>query len=659
MGILKKDNSQSLQDKKIIDNIRGLAIDIIDCAKSGHPGIALGAAPIMYTLYANHLNYATDNDKWLNRDRFVLSAGHGSALLYAILYFAGFNISLDDLMKFRKLNSITPGHPEYLVTPGVDMSTGPLGQGIASAVGMAISERYLNNYFGKDIIDYNTYVLCGDGDLMEGVSYEACSLAGKMSLNKLIVLYDSNDVTLDGELSRSFNENIKMRFEAMAWQYLLVTDGEDIQDLNEAINKAKNSDRPTIIEIKTTIGKFSKYQGTSKVHGSALDEDDILAIKDKLNLREAPFAISNDALMSFREKIDNRCGKNYDDWLKNVKKLSENAKKELDFLEHYHNKVQLKNIYYDIPEDNGEATRVTSGKILNSIATKYPFMIGGSADVSNSTYAVLNNETTFANNNPSGRNINYGIREHAMGAISNGIALSGLTPFASTFLSFADYMKPSIRLAALMNLPVIYIFTHDSITVGEDGPTHQPIEQLAMLRSIPNLDVYRPCDANEVIGAYKTILERRKPSCLILGRNKVDINKNTKVNEVKKGGYILENEHGELEAVLISCGEEMELASAVQKILTERGVAIRLVSMPSIEVFHEQNEKYQNKIIPQNKEIFVIELSSSYSWHQFTNKQDHLFTIDHFGKSGNKDELLKEYNFDAVNIADKIEKLLK
>ncbi len=659
MNILKKDSNQNIQDKKVIDNLRGLAIDIIDNAKSGHPGIALGAAPIIYTLYAYHLNFSLDNDKWFDRDRFVLSAGHGSALLYAILYMAGFSISLDDLKMFRKINSITPGHPEYLVTPGVDITTGPLGQGLASSVGLAIGEEYLSNYFGKKIINHYTYVLCGDGDLMEGISYEACSIASKLALNKLIVLYDSNDVTLDGELSRSSSENMRMRFESINWNYLLVNDGEDVQEINEAINKAKNSDKPTLIEIKTTIGKFSKNQGTSKVHGSPLSEDDVLAIKNKLNLREAPFAISNDAVMTFRETIDSRCNNLYDNWLNNINELSIDKKNELDSLINYISSVKVKDIYYEIPEDNREATRVTSGKILNSIADNYPFIIGGSADVSNSTYAVLNNYPSFTANDKEGRNINYGIREHAMGAISNGLALMGLTPFASTFLSFSDYLKPSIRLSALMNLPVIYIFTHDSITVGEDGPTHQPIEQLVMLRSIPNLDVYRPSDANEVIGTYKSILETRHPSCIILGRNKVDINSNTKINEVKKGAYILEKEHGKLEAVLISCGEEMEIAHKVQKILTERGVAIRLVSMPSIEVFNSQDTSYQEQVIPKGIDTFVIELSSSYSWYQFAKDKNHLFTIDTFGKSGNKDDLLKYFDFDYIDIANKIENLLK
>lgn len=659
MNILKKEVKTGQVDKKIIDNLRGLSIDIIAKANSGHPGIALGAAPIIATLYANHLRFSKENDKWLNRDRFILSAGHGSSLLYATLYMAGFPIELSDLESFRCLGSITPGHPEYGITKGVDISTGPLGQGVASSVGIAIGEEYLSNYFGKDIIDYYTYVLCGDGDLMEGVSYEAFSLAGKLSLNKLIVLYDSNNVTLDGDLSNSSCENTKLRFESINWNYILVSDGEDTSSINDAIIKAKASDKPTLIEVKTTIGKFSKYQGTSKVHGSPLDEEDIKNIKEKLNLRDIPFSVSSEAVTSFRTSIDERNDNIYAEWNNKVSLLPTEKQEELNELINNKEPLKVKDIYYEIPDDGVEATRVSSGKILNSIASNYPFIMGGSADVSNSTHARIKSEGSFSKSTPLNRNIDFGIREHAMACIANGLALTGITPFVSTFFSFADYLKPALRMTALMNLPVIYVFTHDSITVGEDGPTHQPVEQLVMLRSTPNIDVYRPFDANETLGAYKTILESRRPSCLVLSRNKVELNSSTKVNEVKKGAYILEEEHGNLEAVLISSGEEIELARKVHKILTERGIAIRLVSIPSIEVFERQTKKYQESIIPEDKEVFVIELSSSYSWYKYTNKQEHLFTVDTFGASGNRNDLLERFGFNSEKIADKIEKLLK
>lgn len=659
MNLLKKESKEGQVDKKLIDNLRGLSIDIIAQAKSGHPGIALGAAPIIATLYNNHLKFMKDDDKWINRDRFVLSAGHGSSLLYSTLYMAGFPIELNDLESFRQFGSITPGHPEYGVTKGVDISTGPLGQGIASSVGIAIGEAYLSNYFGKDIIDYYTYVLCGDGDLMEGVSYEALSLAGKLSLNKLIVLYDSNNITLDGELSNTSIENTKLRFESINWNYILVNDGEDTNSINDAILKAKNSDKPTIIEVKTTIGKFSKYQGTAKVHGSPLDSEDIKNIKEKLALRDIPFSVSSEAVNNFRNCITERNDALYNTWKDNVEKLDSEKKEELNNLINNKEPLKIKDIYYEIPEDGYEATRVSSGKILNSIAENYPFIMGGSADVASSTHVKINNEDAFSNSTPNNRNINFGIREHAMACIANGLALTGITPFVSTFFSFSDYLKPALRMSALMDLPVIYIFTHDSITVGEDGPTHQPVEQLIMLRSIPNVDVYRPYDANETLGAYKTILELRRPSCLILSRNKVELSPYTKVNEVKKGAYILEEEHGELEAILISDGEELKLAHEVYKTLTERGISVRLVSMPSTSLFERQTKKYQESIIPPDKEIFVIELSSSYSWYKYTNNKEHLFTVDTFGASGNRKDLLEHYGFNSEKIADKIEKLLK
>lgn len=648
----------NVYDKKSVNTLRSLAIDMIYNAGSGHPGVCLDAAPIIYTLFKNHLNISLEDDKWINRDRFVMSAGHGSSLLYSTLFMAGFPITLEDLQSFRKLGSITPGHPEYGVTPGVDMSTGPLGQGVASSVGMAIAEAYLSRYFGENIINYHTYVLCGDGDLMEGVSYEALSLAGKLGLNKLIVLYDSNNVTLDGSLAKSQEENVKLRFESINWNYILVNDGEDVSLINDAINKAKSSDKPTIIEIKTVIGKFSGNQGTNKVHGSPLDLEDIKNIKNKLNLRDIPFSVSSESVVEFQKMISERNGELYIAWQKEVEKLDEEKRRQLIELTSKE-ALDIKNIYYELPIDGYESTRVSSGKILNSIAQNYPFIIGGSADVSSSTYAILKEENDFAKDNHGGRNISFGIREHAMAAVANGIALSGIIPFVSTFLSFSDYLKPSLRMSALMDLPVIYILTHDSITVGEDGPTHQPVEQLLMLRSTPNVDVYRPFDANEVLGSYKSILENRCPSALVLSRNKVLLNSDTKVNEVKKGAYILEEEHGSLEAVLISCGEEMELAIEVQQILKERGIAIRLVSMPSTTLFEKQPLKYQESIIPKDVPVFVIELSSSYSWYKYAHDKEHLFTIDEFGASGNKEELLKKYGFDSEKIADKIEKLLK
>lgn len=644
--------------KKIIDNIRVLGIDMINESKSGHPGIVLGAAPIITTLYANHMKIDATNDKWINRDRFVMSAGHGSALLYSTLFMAGYDISFDDLKKFRQIDSKTPGHPEFGVTNGVDVSTGPLGEGLATSVGMAISECYLRQHFGKDLINYYTYVLCGDGDLMEGISYEACSLAGLLELNKLIVLYDSNDVTLDGALKSSFNENIKMRFESMNWNYLLVSDGENTNSIDEAINKAKLSSKPTIIEIKTVIGKYSKNEGTSSVHGSPLDEEDILSIKNKLGLREVPFAISLEAKTLLQEKIVTRNSKTIEEWNNYYTSLEKDELKEIESLINNKKPIKLRDIYYTSPEDGKDATRNVSGKIINSIATTYPFIIGGSADVSKSTTARINNTLDFSSNTPGGRNINFGIRENAMAAIANGMALSNLTPFVSTFFSFSDYLKPGIRMSALMDLPVIYVFTHDSISVGEDGPTHQPVEQLVALRAVPNFDTYRPADANEVIGAYKAMLELRKPSAIVLGRNKVVIQDCTSSSEVIKGGYIVKKELKKLEAIIISSGEELELTMKIYNNLLEKGYGIRVVSMPSMSRFENNDVKYKEEVLPKGVKTFVIEASSSLSWYKYVKNEDYLFTIDSFGASGKRADVLEKFGFTVENIQPKIEKLL-
>lgn len=653
----KKEEPNDL--KKIVDNIRVLGIDMINESKSGHPGIVLGAAPIISTLYANHIKVDVKNDKWINRDRFVMSAGHGSALLYSTLFMAGYDIPFEELKKFRQLDSITPGHPEYGITKGVDVSTGPLGEGLATSVGMAISECYLRQHFGKDIINYYTYVLCGDGDLMEGISYEACSLAGLLELNKLIVLYDSNNVTLDGALKTSFNENIKTRFESMNWNYILVSDGENTDSIDDAITKAKSSQsKPTLIEIKTTIGKYSKNEGTSTVHGSPLDEEDIIAIKNKLGLREVPFAISLDAQTLLQEKITSRNSKFIEDWNSKYNSLEKEELKELDSLINNKKPIKLKDIYYSFPDDGKDATRNVSGKIINSIANTYPFLIGGSADVSKSTTARINNTLDFSSNTPGGRNINFGIRENAMAAIANGMALSNLTPFVSTFFSFSDYLKPGLRMSALMDLPVIYVFTHDSISVGEDGPTHQPVEQLVALRSVPNFDTYRPADANEVIGAYKAILELRKPAAIVLGRNKVAIQESTSSSEVIKGAYIVKKELKKLEAIIITSGEELELAMKIYDNLLEKGYGIRLVSMPSMSRFEANDVEYKEEILPKGAKTFVIEASSSMSWYKYVQDDNYLFTINSFGASGKKDDVFKKYGLTVENIQPKIEKIL-
>lgn len=648
-----KDTNIISNDKKIIDNLRGLAIDTINEANSGHSGIALGAAPIIYSLFAYHLKVDKEHPRWINRDRFVLSAGHGSALLYSALTMLGM-MKMDDLKQFRKIDSISPGHPEY--GDFVDMTTGPLGQGFASSVGMAIGEANLRATFGKDIIDNYIYTLCGDGDLQEGISYEAASLAGHLKLNKLIVLYDSNDITLDGELKMSFSENIKMRFEAMNWNYQLVSDGESFEAINEAINKAKTNDKPSIIEIKTVIGKYSNLENTHKIHGVALSSEEISKIKDKLAVRDMPFTLSDEAVSSFVEKSTALSEGLYTKWEHNLEKLDSKKRNDLNYFIHNTKAINISE-FDDYESLDEEATRVSSGKVLNAIAKKMPVLIGGSADLSSSTFVKFDMNGNFDENNRGGRNINFGVREHAMGAIANGLATYGFTPVVSTFLAFSDYLKPALRISALSNLPVIYAFTHDSISLGEDGPTHQPIEQLVSLRATPNVDVYRPADLNEVLGTYKTILKNRRPAAIALSRNKVKVMEATSVSEVAKGAYTVYEGQGPLDAIIISSGEELHIAAEVYQKLSEKGYSIRLVSMPSIELFEAMDEDYKSSLLYRDK-TFVIEASSSYSWQKYVPDSKHLFTIDTFGASGKKEEVLEKFGFNSEKIAKSIETML-
>ena len=632
-------------DREIVNNIKTLGIDMIDKAGSGHPGIVLSAAPIIYTLYAKHMNINVNDPLWENRDRFVLSAGHGSALLYATLYMAGF-LSLDDLKQFRHINSKTPGHPEYMVTNGVDMSTGPLGQGIASAVGMAIAGKELNQKYelprksklGKrqSLFDYHVYVLCGDGDLMEGISYEATSLAGSLKLNNLIVLYDSNDISLDGKIKGVFDDNIIDRFKALNWNTILVKDGTLISNIDKAIEEAKKSDKPTLIQIKTILGDGSINENTNKVHGSPLDKDDITKLKLKLKMEPEEFYVDMEAKENFSKQINERSLKKYN--LFNQLSIELNYSK-LD------NKIDLGHLVFE--SNLKESLRVTNGKIMKEIERKLPNFIGGSADLSSSTKTIIS------------KNIYFGVREHAMGAILNGLALSGYHAFGSTFLVFSDYLKPSMRLSCLMNLPVTYIFTHDSINIGQDGPTHQPIEQLISLRSIPRMFVFRPADAKEIVGSWEYIINNKKPSCLVLSRNEVSLNKLTNARYVMYGGYIVRKEN-HLHAIIISTGSEVELSVKIADYLYETyKLDIRVVSMPNRELFLNQNKEYQESVIPKGYRTIVIEAGSKYGWEGFVYSDKYLITLDKFGCSGTSEEVLNEMDFSYDKILQKVIKLLK
>ena len=661
--ITKREDDKEINQTKIVDEIRCLGIDMINEAKSGHPGIVLGAAPIIYTLYAHHLNYDPTNPKYFNRDRFIMSAGHGSALLYSMLYFAGFDISLDDLKAFRKMNSITPGHPEYNKTPGVDMSTGPLGQGIATSVGIALAEAKQENIFNTEdnkVIDYYTYVLAGDGDLMEGASYEACSLAGHLKLNKLIVLYDSNDVCLDGKTNKTFTENISMRFISQGWNVIQVDDGENIESIDLAIKEAKQStDKPTLIEIKTTIGKYSSLEGTNKVHGTPLTKEYITSIKEKMKLRDIPFTVSQSSLDDLSYIINERCNNLVNEFNARVEKLPEDKKVLLDYFINDNKEIKLNDLIYEAPEDRLEATRVTSGKILNSLVPNHLELIGGSADLFAANKTYVDGVGDFSSEDRNGRNIFFGVREHAMGCIMNGLALSGFRPYGSTFLSFSDYLKPAIRMACMMNLPVTYIFTHDSISVGEDGPTHQPIEQLSNLRTIPNLDVYRPADANEVIGAYKNALKNNKPAAIILSRNKTKILENTKVNEVEKGAYIVYEPIKKPNGIVMTSGEELHQVLEVAKNLEVKGIYIRVVSVPNLITFLNQDDEYIESIIPVEIRKIVVEAGTTYIWSRLVFNSKYIIGLNNYGYSGSKDDIYKEVGFDIDSLEEKIENLLK
>ncbi len=662
-------------NKEVIANIKSLGLDMINAAGIGHPGIVLGAAPIIYTLYAKHLNINPVDNSWLNRDRFILSAGHGSALLYATLHLAGFNITIDDLKKFRQVGSITPGHPEYNLTPGVDVTTGPLGQGFANAIGMAIGEKMLENIHvfpkksklkaARSIFDYKIYVLCSDGDLMEGISNEAASLAGTLQLSNLIVLYDSNNVSLDGPTDHTFNENVLERFKAMGWHTDLVHDGNDIHAIDHAIIKAKTENRPSIIEIKTIIGEGSINEGTNIVHGKNLSEEDILSIKQKLNITDDAFYVDNEGMLAFRKEISLRSMKKYDKWLKDYQDYLTNVLKgneqPLNYLFNRQETYNLNELLWDFKDNEAMEIRNINNKVMNTIAQHFNYFISGSADLSSSTKTNLTDFKDFSSEEPLGRNLCYGVREHAMAGISNGLALSKFHSCASTFLVFADYLKPALRLSALMHLPVTYIFSHDSVAIGSDGPTHQPIEQLAMLRATPNINVYRPADANEVIGSWNSILNTtNKPSALIVSKTAVINLAVTSKKDCANGAYIIRKETDRLHGIIIATGTEVHTAyKLANELYNEYKLDLRVVSMPCMELFIAQDKTYQQSVIPTGIRTIVIEAGSSFGWHRFVYNDNYMITLDNYGVSGTPEDVLKHMNFDYNSIKERIKKLFK
>ncbi len=653
-----------VNDSSCINALKMLGIDMIDKAHSGHPGIVLGAANILYTLYAKCLMINPHEPNWFNRDRFVMSAGHGSALLYSTLYMSGYDLTISDLKNFRRINSLTPGHPEYGVTPGVDASTGPLGQGVANAVGMALAERYyrelaLKYYPDKALIDYYTYVLCGDGDLMEGISYEALSFAGTQNLNKLIVLYDANGISLDGPTSLTFTENVVDRMEALGFSIQMIESDPDL--IEKAIKKAKRSNKPSFIYIESIIGEGSKLQNTNKVHGKPLDKDDIESLRNILGINDEPFTISVDILKFMQKKIEQRCKSVYDEW-SNEKNIICNAnrmiKQIFNNIEKGSLSVDFDVANFEVSDDYVEDLRDTNQKVMNIIARKTPFFLGGSADLSSSTKTYIFNEDFMSKDNPLNRNIPFGVREHAMGGILNGMALSNLNVFGSTFLTFSDYVKPAIRMSAMQNLNVNYVFTHDSVLVGEDGPTHEPIEQLIALRSIPNITLFRPCDINELLGSWNHIVKNKGTNIVVIARKELSKLSGTKAEQVKNGAYMVKKEKKQLDAVLLASGSEVELAMKVSDELDLLGMHTRVVSMVSQELFDKQSNDYKKELLPDNILTIAIELSTTNNYQKYTNNQ-FIIGINDFGYSGSKKDVSEKMLVDYKSIKSRVEKIIR
>ncbi|EDW23118.1 transketolase [Bacillus sp. FSL K6-4563] len=655
---------------KSIATIRTLSIDAIEKANSGHPGMPMGAAPMAYALWTNHLNVSPQNPNWFNRDRFVLSAGHGSMLLYSMLHLSGYNLSIDDLKQFRQWGSKTPGHPEFGHTEGVDATTGPLGQGIAMAVGMALAERHLAETYNKDnfnVVDHYTYSICGDGDLMEGISSEAASLAGHLGLGRLIVLYDSNDISLDGDLDRSFSENVKNRFEAMNWEVLYVKDGNNIEEVTAAIKKAKQStDRPTLIEVKTTIGFGSPNRaGTSGVHGAPLGSDEAKLTKEAYSWTfEEDFHVPSEVYDHFKEAVKDAGQKKEAAW----NELFAQYEKEYPELAA---QLQLA-IEGKLPENwdqevpvyeagSSLASRASSGEVLNGIAKQVPFFIGGSADLAGSNKTTIKNTDDFGKDHYAGKNIWFGVREFAMGAALNGMALhGGLRVFGGTFFVFSDYLRPAIRLAALMGLPVTYVFTHDSIAVGEDGPTHEPVEQLASLRAMPNLSVIRPADGNETAAAWKlAVSSTDKPTALVLTRQNlptIDQAPEKAYEGVEKGGYVVvEAADAQPEALLLASGSEVGLAIEAQKALEKEGIRASVVSLPAWDRFDQQSDEYKESVLPTAvRARIAIEMGASLGWERYTGLDGDVIAIDKFGASAPGETIIEKYGFTVSNVVSRV-----
>ncbi|MCJ1777580.1 transketolase [Mammaliicoccus sciuri] len=655
------------KDQLAVDSIRALSIDAIEAANSGHPGLPMGAAPMAYALWTKHLNFNPQSKNYFNRDRFVLSAGHGSALLYSLLHVSG-SLELEEVKNFRQWDSKTPGHPEFRHTDGVEVTTGPLGQGFAMSVGMAMAEKHLAGKFNKDkydVVDHYTYVLASDGDLMEGISHEAASLAGHLNLDKLITLYDSNDISLDGELNKAFSENVKERFTSYGWSYILVEDGNDLEAIDKAITEAKTLEGPTLIEVKTVIGYGAPNKaGTNGVHGSPLGEEEReLALKAYGLDPSKRFNVPQEVYDIFSETMLKRANEDEAAWEKLVEAYT-NDYPELGqaFKQAISNELPVD---YDkeLPvyeAGNSSATRADSGEVIQALSKSVPAFFGGSADLASSNKSNVKGEADFSSETPEGRNVWFGVREFGMAAAVNGMAVhGGVKPYGATFFVFSDYLKPAVRLSAIMGVPSTFVFTHDSIAVGEDGPTHEPVEQLAGLRAIPNLNVIRPADGNETRVAWKVALESETtPTALVLTRQNLtalDVEESVLEEGVRKGGYVVYRSEIEPEYLLIASGSEVSLAVDAAKDIEAQGKGVQVVSLPNWHAFDQQDAEYKASVLPASiTKRVAIEMASSLGWHKYIGLEGKVITIDTFGASAPGDLVVEKYGFTKENVLNQV-----
>lgn len=652
-----------------VNAIRFLGVDAIEKSKSGHPGVVMGATPMAYSLFTKQMRINPEQPNWINRDRFILSAGHGSMLLYALLHLSGFkDVSIEEIKNFRQWGSKTPGHPEYGHTAGVDTTTGPLGQGISTATGFAQAERFLAakyNREGYNIFDHYTYVICGDGDLMEGVSGEAASYAGLQKLDKLIVLYDSNNICLDGGTEDAFTENVRERYDAYGWHTALIEDGTDVDAINAAVEEAKKSGKPSLIEVKTVIGYGSpNKQGTNATHGAPLGAEETQATRENLGWDYAPFEVPEEVYADFKTNVAERGEAAYDAWVKLVedyKQAYPELAEEVSAILAGKDPVEIKPEDFPALEAGfSQATRNSSQDALNVAASVMPNFLGGSADLAHSNMTYIKEDGLQDSTHPLNRNIQFGVREFAMGTILNGLsAHGGLRVYGGTFFVFSDYVKAAMRLSALQGLPVTYVFTHDSIAVGEDGPTHEPIEHLAGLRAMPNLNVFRPADARETQAAwYLALKSQSTPSALVLTRQNLTVEEGTDFDKVAKGAYVVYESAADFDTILLASGSEVNLAVKAAKVLAEEGAKVRVVSVPSTDLFDAQDAAYKEEILPSNiRRRVAVEMAATQSWYKYVGLDGAVIGIDKFGASAPAQTVIDNYGFTVENVVNVVKGL--